>query len=312
MINQCLKCHDSNGAQAFATGKPLNVMASRISATPEKPFGTTINYTGLQTLKTTPSGVNITANNIAGGVINVDASFLPTNASYHPVKGKQNNTYASNAQMQPPWNTLATNKTAGNITTANAWGFLITCWDCHAAQGSSGILTGTVTAHGGATTLRSPMYASNNTAAGNLCRVCHFPTNVTQGHGPGSAAASVSTRPQPYMAAACYNCHGSSYTRPPRPLPAQDWHGFDRFASDLGTDTAWPPGAGSANTMKPYGFFRNVGAVSGQPGRWNSTGAWAPRSAPGITAGTATCGGSAGPASCSSDNHGTYAPGGVY
>jgi hypothetical protein len=288
MINQCLKCHDANGAN--------NALARVPTGSAAKPFGTTIagaNYTG--------NGV--TALGTAGGVTDVNASFATTNASYHPVRGKQNNSYVGNARMNAPWN--AATKTAGTTT---SWGYLISCWDCHAPQGATGVQTLTVTAHGGTTTIRKTVWATN---VDNLCNVCHQVQISGNNHGAGSAFGSSGNGSlQTPLRQGCQQCHGSSNATggAPRPIRAQDSHGFDSFSPRMTptTDTAWPIGSAS-NTYKPYAFMRNVGSS----GQWRSTGSWKPLSGPGVPAGSATCGGSNGP-SCSTDNHGSYSPGGVY
>jgi hypothetical protein len=299
MINQCLKCHDSDGAMSTLARVPTSVMPN---ASAGKPFGTTILGTGYAG----GTGLTACASGTDGCVTDVDSSFATSNASYHPIRGKQNNSYVNNVQMVAPWNALTTDKTKGTINTANSWGYLITCWDCHAASGASGPQTSTVTAHGGSVTIRAGIWVSSiltvptTTNAGNLCRVCHFPSSVTRGHGPGSAAASIDSNPTSRMAGGCYLCHLSAQTKPSRPIPAQDAHGFDSFATNMGTDKMWPVGA--TESYKPYGFMRNVGPT----GQW-LTQNWRPRTAPGLTAGSGTCGGTA----CRS-SHGTYNPGGVY
>jgi hypothetical protein len=299
MINQCLKCHDSNGATAFNTGGTLNpiIAASGTAYSATKPFATTITGAAY-------TGAGVTAGGTAGAVTDVKASFATTNASYHPILGKNNNSYVNNSQLVAPWNTLAPNKTLGTIT---SWGFLITCWDCHAPVGASGPQTKTVTAHGAAVTARGNIWSSGVTASTNLCRACHFSTSVTRGHGTGSAASSVASNPGPYMVSQCFYCHFSSMARATRPIAAQDMHGFDTFAPAMGTDTMWP--VGTANTYKPYAFMRNVGPN----GNWRSVTGWRPRSGPSVPTGGATCGGNVlSNATCSGNTHSAYAPGGVY
>jgi hypothetical protein len=297
MINQCLKCHDSNGAASTLAQVPAGQ-----GGTASKPFGTTIGSTSNYT------GAGVTANGTAGGVTDVNASFATTNSSYHPVRGKQNNAFVSNSRMNAPWNALSTSvriatASAGSTTT---WGFLVSCWDCHSPLGARGVQTRSVTAHGSPTTLRQNYWAS---ASLNLCTSCH---NVQAGngsnHGAGSAWASGgSSTPGANSKTACYRCHGSvTNSKPPRPFSGQDAHGYDAFAPWTGTDTMWPVGA--TNTSKPYGFMRNAGGS----GTWNVSGTagWRPASTPTLTAGTATC--ASGTASGCSNGHGTYTPGGVY
>jgi hypothetical protein len=266
-----------------------------------KPFGTTIAGTAY-------TGAGVTANGILGAVVDVNESFKTTNASYHPISGKQNNSYVGNLRMNAPWNTLSPGKTGGVINTTAAWGFLISCWDCHAPVGTASTvtLTATVTAHGGATTLRQAYWAQNAT---NLCTVCHLVVPVagssTSNHGAGSAFASGgSSTPGGRARDACYFCHGSAITKPARPISAQDAHGFDTFAPGMGTDKQWPIGA--TDTYKPYGFMRNVGTG----GRWTTT-AWAPLSALGVTGRTNGVCGSTTSSGCSNGN-GSYTPGGTY
>jgi hypothetical protein len=209
--------------------------------------------------------------------------------------------------MNAPWNVLT--KTGGNTT---SWGYLISCWDCHAPTGTAAnaILTRTVTAHGGATQLRVQYGTAN---AANLCTSCHQVVPAvgasTNTHGQGSAwSASGNGTPGGLARTSCFTCHGSgvTYASIPRPYRSQDTHGFDAFSPAMGTDTGWPIGT-ATNTYKPYGFLRNVGAS----GQWQAIN-WRPASAPGVTAGSATCGGSGGLSCASGNTHGTYTPGGVY
>jgi hypothetical protein len=286
MVNQCLHCHDANGA--------TNAAAQVTGGSATKPFASTI--TGGNYI----AGYDVSAGNIAGGVINVDTSFNVANAAYHPVKGKQNNSYVSSARMYAPWNGIT--KTGGNLT---SWGYLITCWDCHAPVGATGPQAMTVTAHGGAATLRQNPYSGTAT---NLCTVCHNVTAGSGSHGAGSAW-NTGTRNEPGAIAktSCYRCHGHTYAVPTRPYRAQDAHGVDGFAPNMGTDRAWPIGA--TDTYKPYAFFRNAGSA----GQWATTGVnWKPLSGPNVPAGSATCGSGTLNSACGNENHGPYGPGGMY
>jgi predicted CxxxxCH...CXXCH cytochrome family protein len=296
MINQCLKCHDADGALSSLARVPTPVMPNASAA---KPFGTTIAGAAY-------TGTNTTAGGMLGGVVDVSASFKTVNSSYHPIFGKQNNSYVGNARMYAPWNTLAPAKTPGTINAVNSWGFLISCWDCHAPLGTASTvtLTGTITAHGGATTLRQAYRVVNAT---NLCTVCHNVTVGTSTHGAGSAWATTGhSGPGGIAKTSCYRCHSSNETTTPpaRPIPAQDAHGFNSFAPAMGTDTLWP--VGTVNTYRPYGFMRSAGPS----GMWTST-SHKPLSGPGVPTGAATCGGNASLA-CGSENHSSYTPGGVY
>jgi hypothetical protein len=280
MINQCLHCHDANGA--------TNASAWVTNGSALKPFATTI--TGHL------APYNSNGN---GNVVNVAGSFDPTNATYHPVMGKQNNSYTQGTRMVAPWNLAKTN---GNNT---QYGNLLSCWDCHAPSGisSSATLTMTVTAHGAPATLRAPVRAGGNTAVANLCLNCHATVYATTNtnHGLGSAFGSggdsaMGTTIFPN----CHNCHSyngavgatvsAAGTRPNR---AEDVHGFnDRTPGTVGSK--WPSGS------RPYAFIRNT--LSN----------WAPASATGDTiTGAHTCSGTGG--TCNNNmNNSSYTPGGVY
>jgi predicted CxxxxCH...CXXCH cytochrome family protein len=296
MINQCIKCHDGNGASSTDAQVPTGGTAGR-------PFGVAIGggtagYAGT-------AGLTACAGTTDGCVVNVAKSFATTNASYHPVLGKQNNSYTGAAKMNAPWN--VNSKVAGTINATTSWGQLISCWDCHAQNGVSGVQTISVTAHGGTTTLRQNVWSSSTTSTANLCRVCHNVSATINNsmHGAGSAAASASgggdaSRPGGYMVNRCYYCHASATTRPARPLPGEEAHGFDKLVFTLGTDTMWPVGA--TNSFKPYGFLRGT-AIFGTGGMWK------PLTGPGIPAGGALCGGSG---SICGNTSGSYYPGGVY
>ena len=285
MINLCLKCHDADGA--------LSALAQVPGGSAFKPFATAI--TGHA------APFNSNGN---GNVVNVAGSFATTNAAYHPVMGKGNNSYTQGARMSAPW-TLA--KTNGNNT---QYGNLLSCWDCHAPNGisSSATLTMTVTAHGAPTILRAPVRAGGNTAALNLCLNCHAaPTTATGylksgNHGTGSAFASGGSSGDmtSTVFTRCYNCHGyngaagatvsAAGTRPNR---AEDVHGFnDRTPGTTGSK--WPSGS------RPYAFIRNT--LSN----------WAPLSAAGDTiTGAHTCTGTGG--TCGDDmSNDSYSPGGAY
>ncbi|HET8734218.1 MAG TPA: hypothetical protein VFM45_10665, partial [Anaeromyxobacteraceae bacterium] len=250
MINQCLKCHDSNGATSAA---------ARIGTVAAKPFNTTIGSTANYT------GTGITAAGTPGGVTDVNASFATTNSSYHPVRGKQNNSFAAGTRMVAPWNMT---KTAGSTT---GWGYLMSCWDCHAPQGATGLQTFTVTAHGGTTTLRgTATHATGGTqpaAAGavTLCNACHRLYNTcgsttdacatTTSHGAGSAFSSNPGRStkSAYLRYACNKCHASGYTTAVvRPQRAIDSHGTNVLPS-TGTKTSrW------STDPRPFAFIRNT------------------------------------------------------
>ena len=263
-INHCLKCHDANGAN--------NANAQVAGGTALRPFNTAPTHTP------------------GNNVLDVDTHFNTSNSSYHPIKGRQNNTYADDDRMAAPWNTIA--KTEGGALTQ--WGDLISCWDCHAPDGtpSTVTLTSTVTAHGGATTLRGTSWVSGSPSSTNavtLCVTCHAnyvnPPGGTPGHGTGSAAFDLArnekTDPMQY---GCFICHGSN-DNPGRPTLAADAHGFN------GT---W--GGGNAQVA----FIRNTDHLTDhQP------------ASIGGTSYASECTGMFG-TGCNSNRTETYSPGGVY
>jgi trimeric autotransporter adhesin len=278
-INHCLKCHDANGA--------TNALAQVPGGSALKPFATTI------TGQAAPFNSNGN-----GNVVNVAGSFNPANATYHPVMGKQNNSYAQGTRMVAPWNLAKAN---GNNT---QYGNLISCWDCHAPAGASGVQTSTVTAHGAPATLRAPVRAGGNTAAANLCLNCHATVYATTNtnHGSGSAFGSggdsaMSTT----IFSNCHNCHSyngavgatvsAAGTRPNR---AEDVHGFDDRDPVTAGIQKWTSGS------RPYAFIRNT------------LSSWAPASATGdAITGAHTCSGTGG--TCNNNmNNDSYSPGGVY
>jgi len=297
MINQCLKCHDGNGAN--------NALARVPGGTAEKPFNTTIAGAGY-------TGAGVTANGVTGGVTNIAASFATSNSSYHPILGKQNNSYTQGNRMVAPWNIAKTN---GNTT---SWGYLMTCFDCHAPNGATGIQTATVTAHGSAITavtnslnvveLRGAFYRSGTVSSTNnttLCIVCHagYDTSTVTHHNTGSAlGSSTNNGMNNYLRYACYYCHAQNITKPARPATGEDAHGFNRLAG-TGTDAKWPVGA--TETSRPYAFIRNVTVnTTIQNHR--------PLTAVGeLTSGSALCLGYNNQNPCS-DGMGSYTPGGVY
>jgi hypothetical protein len=308
MINQCLHCHDANGAS--------NAGAQVTGGSAGKPFNTNLSGTGYDGA----NGLTACASGTNGCVANVAKSFSTANASYHPVLGKNNNWYAKDLRMRTPWDMgITTRSGTANLTT---WGPVISCFDCHAANNAQGIQTSTVTAHGGQVTLRQDVWVASSTwtgavNAGNLCLVCHvIPSSASSNHGTvGTAPAGQSAfstggsgTPGGLAKNQCYYCHSSATTKPTvRPIPAEDAHGFDGFTYLMGsTDQQWP--VGTTEQYKPYAFMRSVGAS----GAWSGAGAgnaWKPLSGPGVPAGTATCGSSPN-SSCNIGR--TYLPGGMY
>ncbi len=281
-INLCLKCHDANGAASPLARVPT-------TGTAMQPFGVAI------TGHVAPYNTNGN-----GNVVDVNGSFATTNSSYHPVRGRQNNSYTQGTTyMVAPW-TLA--KTNGNNT---QWGNLISCWDCHAASGASGPQSSTVTAHGDAVTLRAPVRQAGTTAAANLCINCHGTTyaNPTgDNHGTGSAfgTGGGGGMGSSYFPNCSY-CHAygpeggaNMATATNRPLRGEDAHGFnDRVAGTAGS--LW-----TTSGVRPYGFIRNILQI------------WSPLTASEGTP-THTCtGGSAGNPCNNNMTGDSYTPGGSY
>jgi predicted CxxxxCH...CXXCH cytochrome family protein len=272
MVNHCLKCHDANGATSTTAQIPA---ASGGSAF--KPFGATV-----------------AANGTNQGVLDVAGQFASTNRAFHPVLVKQNNgfTNTGGTRMVAPWNASVA-KTA----TTTVYGPLISCWDCHAPNGSTAATTLTTTmAHGknktvttDAVELRGSVYLSSTTTAGNLCLNCHVVSGGTTLHGTGSAMqASTSNGSMTYFQNRCYFCHSGVETNAhaARPIGAGDAHGYNTRANGAAITIG---GAG-------YAFIRRTGLTQ----LVKSVGA---------TSYTATCGSGSG---ICSQGMGTYTPGGVF
>jgi hypothetical protein len=246
MINQCLKCHDADGAKSPSAQVP--------GGSALKPFATTV------------------AANPGGNVLNVNDSFDTNNSSYHPVRGRQDNSYAMGSRMVAPWNTVT--KTNGIV---GQYGALMSCWDCHALPADSGTITQTVTAHGAAETLRGNPAGygtgtggafSNATANGagdvqvTLCQKCHtgYTESTASHHGTGSAiSANTNNGMITYMRYGCNWCHGSA-RKPARPARAADVHGINSVPTSgdpayfqaLRSGGRWETEGG-----RPIAFIRN-------------------------------------------------------
>jgi hypothetical protein len=285
MVNQCLKCHDSGGA--------VSALARVTGGTAGKPFNTTV------------------AANPGGNVLDVAAQFATTQRSYHPILGKQNNSYADSDRMTAPWN--AVTKTNGSLT---GWGPLITCFDCHAKLGATGTQTRTVTAHGSAVTsetggtnaveMRGQFWRTGAVSATNnttLCVICHsgYIESTVSNHGGNSAMNSNTNNGMTtYLRYACYYCHSSGPAKPARPIPPADAHGFSARADG----TAF---SGTNAAAQGYAFIRSEGFYSNNY-RQNVANV-------GGTAYTATCtgfNGTNGSSNCARGSMGNYTPGGTY
>jgi predicted CxxxxCH...CXXCH cytochrome family protein len=233
MINQCLHCHDAGGA--------TNAAAQVTGGAATNPFNATA------------------ASMPAGRVMDVDAHFTTTNRAYHPIKGKQNNSFTQGTRMAAPWNMT---KTTGNTT---SWGYLMTCWDCHTTDNASGTLTQTVTAHGSAITVvagsqnvtelrgvvwRTGAVATNPTT---LCIRCHalYDTSTTTNHSTGSAYSSGgSSSMSVFLRYGCTYCHSSN------PNPTSATRAGGRSADVHGYSVGYNGTAFATNNG--YGFFRNA------------------------------------------------------
>jgi predicted CxxxxCH...CXXCH cytochrome family protein len=329
-VNQCMKCHDSNGAAAFNTGGALAGMASNkptgTTRSAAIPFGTAISYAAIPAAQggtaTVPSGVGVTANGTPGGVINLTTSFLTTNSTYHPVLGRGNNSYTYGTRMAPPFDAGVTGRTAASGTNNN-FGYLLSCWDCHAANGTASnvTLTGTVTAHGGTSTVRGTVFgfgASNPaTQQATLCIKCHaqYDTLSASNHGAGSAfSSSGSNSMANALKNGCTLCHGGFWNTTAvqiRPLRAVDVHGSDSLPAGGNVGTRQTRWAGTATgtpatvNARPYAFIRNTYVIGQHSPKSAMVGATTVAYTPGCTNPTAQAASGCG-------SMGSYTVGGVY
>jgi predicted CxxxxCH...CXXCH cytochrome family protein len=277
MVNHCLKCHDANGATSTTAQIP-----AASGGTAFKPFGATV-----------------AANGANAGVLDVASQFASTNRSQHPVLVKNNNNFTNTGgtRLVAPWNASVT-KTGSSVAQSNTvYGALISCWDCHAPNGSTAATTlSTTMTHGKTKTvttdaveLRGSVYLSSTTTAGNLCLNCHVVSGGTTLHGTGSAmATSGSNGSMTYFQNRCYFCHSGVETNAhaARPIGAGDVHGYNTTST----------GAAITTGGKGYAFIRRTGL--GQIVK-----------AVGATSYTTTCGSGTG---ICTQGMGTYAPGGVF
>lgn len=272
----CIPCHDGDGA--------LNTTARSNNGgtgTAAMPFG------GIAL------GATYTAANGAigtQGLVDVKTQFATTNTSFHPVRGPRNKDFPTAARLASPYNNIAAGRTDAGHGLANS--VVLNCFDCHNAP-TTPLTDRTIVAHGNANTIRGTIYVTGPT----LCITCHTGyTTDTDNHLAGSAGSSSGTSGQNmFMSTFCMYCHASADAKPARPLPAQDFHGYNRLVNNA----TW---TGSAATGGyPYGFIRNTSRwIAHKP--YNSV-QW------GVT--TATCQGDG--THCAA-NGGTqpYTPGGTY
>lgn len=299
-MNFCLKCHDSDGALSTLARTGTT---NRASVAALRPFNVTIRDW------TTTSAMGSLGNtgNGSGNIVDVKRSLMTSNAAYHPVVGKGNNGFARGGRMAAPWNGIA--QTIGTNTN---WGYLISCWDCHAPSAATGMQTFSVTAHGAPATLRGLIRGGTlgTTAASNLCYACHLAYAGNSNHGSvaGASAFAVGGSSMGGSMKSCHYCHGvgigvssvavsGSATLSEalaRPLRAEDVHGFESRLPQVA-------GARWASTNRPYAFIRNT--LTG----------WRPARSPETAANTTgNCVGIAG-RTCDDNMSGrTYSPGGAY
>ena len=274
MVNQCLKCHDAGGA-----GSALAIVPGGSAG---KPFAGTV------------------AANPSGNVLNVAAQFASTNRSFHPVLVKQNSGYTNTGgtRMLAPWNGVT------KSASTTIYGPLMTCWDCHAPNNTGAVTITTSGVHGGAVNgtdavpLRGNVYVNGTTAQTNLCIRCHVVSGGTTNHGTGSAITSSTNSGMTYFQNRCYFCHGTLSTRPVRPIPSGDAHGFNARGNSFSAPTAFPA------VNNGYAFLRNEG--------WYANAYTQSIRMIGATSYTPTCGGMGTGGGCSRGSMGGYTPGGVY
>jgi predicted CxxxxCH...CXXCH cytochrome family protein len=268
--NLCLKCHDTNGAtnaNAWTKNSGGTVVGTAL-----RPFGLAVGSTS--TLFWVSATNRQAAANTIGSVMDVNTMLTKTNASYHPVTGKANNGFTGTTRMKAPWNT-ATTPTAKVARTNTVYGWLVSCFDCHATQDASGLQTGTVVAHGNSSTTATPQMRQktyNNVATAtnlNLCTVCHADTYATtsNAHGSGSALGSGPASMSASTMGSCYLCHGTAAVN--AATRAISGHGFDGIESTGANFTGG----------RPYAFIRGAQWTTWSPGTCQNsctTGSYSP------------------------------------
>jgi predicted CxxxxCH...CXXCH cytochrome family protein len=268
-MNLCLKCHDNNGA-ANSSAWTRNA-AGTVIGTAMRPFGNAAANTA--TVYQVATGITSAAGGVAGNVMNVFSQFSSGNASYHPIRGRQNNGYTTGSRMSAPWGNTTKAYVKGSTT---VWGYMLSCFDCHAAN-RTGVQTSTVVAHGnGSTTAAATLIAASAwTATTNLCTNCHAGyTQSTSYHGTGSAWTAVG---QSHNTSVCAQCHTNNSTNA-QGLRAVEAHGFNVMMAG---------GTGNTFGTRPYAFIRSATNL----GNWR----------PGTCQSTSGCTGATG-----------YTPGGAY
>ncbi|WP_243371778.1 hypothetical protein [Geotalea sp. SG265] len=272
----CIRCHSSQGA--------TNPAARSANGTPagsaNMPFGGTTGYT-------VASGNGVT---VAGGTINVFTQFTTANSSVHPVRGPLNRDFPIASRLSVPYN----GQVAGRVATGGTktLSVIINCFDCHNTYNGTPKTLRTTAAHGTNNTqmVRGNIYSAT---APNLCTICHTGYTSTSNHGSGSAMNGNSDGSEGW-ATTCWNCHSSTTTKPARPMPAADYHGFNKLVSGAN----W---TGTGANQRPFAFIRNTTNFIGHR----------PKTATEWTTGNATCVGDS--SHCAGKNGTqTYSPGGQY
>jgi len=234
-----------------------------------------------------------------GGLIDVKTAAANTNSSKHPMLGPLYKAFPSANRLAAGYNGFTRNSAAN----AKSVGVVLTCFDCHFDGGYSAaganIGTRSVISHGTANWLRGN-YAGTGAANNSLCDSCHVAyTTTASNHGAQSALTSgTSSMSTLSTFATCQNCHFSATTKPARPIPAADLHGFNGL---LATGGPWT--YGNSTGARPYAFLRNVVRFTSTSPRPAAGANWSTRS-------YGDCGG-ASPAGCG-DDMSRYIPGGQY
>jgi predicted CxxxxCH...CXXCH cytochrome family protein len=251
-MNLCLNCHDYDGATNSNAWTKNS--AGTVVGTAGRPFGLAVTSTATQYWVTTT--LRSAAGNVTGNVMNVFSQLSTANASAHPVTGRGNNGFATGSMMKAPWGNSTKTITARASNTV--YGYLISCFDCHTANSSTGLQTGTDVAHGNNSTtaavaLVKPYPTIQGTAAApNLCNQCHADgyATGTSAH-PSNSASGFSSMNATTMGT-CANCHVT--TTATVGARAVAVHGYN--VTEAGAAT-FPTTA-----SRPYAFWRGGPSVT--------------------------------------------------
>ena len=257
--NLCLHCHDGDGA------KSALAQTKAIASTALQPFGNAVTNTA--TMYFVNAANKTGAGNTSSSVMNVFSMFSTGNASYHPVVGRNNNGRVRGANMKAPWN-------GGTPAASNTiYGYLVSCFDCHAPQGagvgSNTLLTGTVVAHGNTSTtlasamMRGPSARNQGTvAAPNLCTYCHADAYATTSNTHQSTSGFIASGSMSASTmGVCGNCHTGNIDAPG--ARAVGAHGANLTENGAAT---WP-----TTNSRPYAFWRGSNVTYWGPGSCSLT-----------------------------------------